>query len=555
MSGLFALFIGTAWLVPNHYLPWLAAWNETLAIFGLLLLLLFTLTKTAATRVSWPLASVAVLCGVLPWVQFTSGKLMFAGDALMVSWYIGLWLAALLAGRLLAESSKLHDGLNALMVVWLVASVLSVGIALVQYTGAVNLGIYAAELPPGARPFANMAQPNNFSTACFIGLGGLLWLYQLKRVNSGVFGLTAAFLLLGMVLSQSRTAWLQMGLLLMWGFAMQERAALRITRTGLVMLGSGFALGVVLLPWVTDALLLRAGRTLGDQMQAGMRLPFWREMLDAISREPWTGYGWEQIGSAQQRVALDHSALGDYFEHGHNLILDLMLWNGVPVGALIVALLVWWFASRVRACRDARVVWLLAAVGGAFTHAMLELPLEYAYFLIPVGLMMGAIDALSPSLGPTLNVNRWAALVGTGVLSIGFVAIASDYVKAEENYRILRLESARIGVSGIVTPAPDLHLLTQLEAFLQFARIEAKPEMSPEQVDWMRKVALRFGYPPVLFRYALAAGLNGQPEVARQTLALICRIHPVERCTEAREGWAELQTKYPQLLDIAMPEQ
>jgi len=553
MAQLFAGIIAAAWLVPNHYLPWPAAWMDGLAILGLLLL---TLANVKTHQVSLLLAVVAALCIGLPWLQLGGGKLLFAGDSVMVSWYIGLWVAALLTGHALVKGSiGQNNGLNTLTTAWLMAAILSVGVALVQYTGALSLGIYATDLPSGARPFANLAQPNNFSTACFIGLCSLLWLHQLKRVNSGALAFGVVFLLLGMVLSQSRTAWLQMGMLLLWGVAMHKRAALRITRTRLVAVGGVFAGGVALLPWVTDILLLRTGRTLGDQMQAGVRLPYWREMLDAVGREPWLGYGWQQIGSAQQRVALDHPSVGDYFEHAHNLVLDLMLWNGIPVGGLIVGLLIWWFISRIRVCRDARVVWLMAAVGGVFTHAMLELPLEYAYFLIPVGLMMGAIDGLSPSRGTTLRVPHWAGLMGTGVLALGLVAIAADYAKAEENYRILRLESARIGVAGIVTPAPELHLLTQLEAFLQFARIEATPNMKPEQVEWMRKVALRFGYPPVLFRYALATGLNGQPEAASQTLARICRIHPPERCQEAHDGWIALQAKYSQLAGIKAPQQ
>ena len=79
--------------------------------------------------------------------------------------------------------------------------------------------------------------------------------------------------------------------------------------------------------------------------------------------------------------------------------------------------------------------------------------------------------------------------------------------------------------------------------------------MTPEQLDWMRKVSLRFGYPPVLFRYALAAGLNGQPDVATATLARICRIHERQRCLEAKEGWSTLQTKYPVLAGIAVADE
>ncbi|QDL35936.1 hypothetical protein [Rhodoferax sediminis] len=98
----------------------------------------------------------------------------------------------------------------------------------------------------------------------------------------------------------------------------------------------------------------------------------------------------------------------------------------------------------------------------------------------------------------------------TALLGVVFVGVATDYLKAEDNYRTLCMESARIGVDRIVTP--------------------------------------------VLFRYALAAGLNGQPEVARDTLARICRIHEPKRCVEAREGWAALQVRYPQLAGVAAPE-
>lgn len=547
---LFAGLIAVAWLVPNHYAPWSSAWGEGLAIAGLLALLFTSAASSGAGlggRVSWRLLAVAALCGAVPWIQFATGKLPFSGDALMATFYAGLWLAAVLAGRLMTVSTGRNDGLSALTASWTFAALLSVGIGLVQWTGAFSLGIYGTELPPGARPFGNVAQPNHLSTLCFLGLCGLLWQHQRQKVGGPVLWLGAGFLLLGMVMTQSRTGWLQIGLLVIGGLAIQTRANLRITRLQLLALGALFAAGVLLWPALSDALLLSTGRSIGDQMQTGIRLPFWQSMLDAIGREPLWGYGWQQVGAAQQRVALDHPSVGTLFEHSHNLVLDLLLWNGLPIGGLIVAALVWWLMAHIRACRDARVVLLLVAIGGVFVHGMLEFPLEYAYFLIPVGLAMGAIDGLSPAGGAALRVPRWALLSTTVLLGAVFVGVVTDYLKAEENYRTLRMESARIGSAGIVTPAPELHLLTQLEAFLQFARIEASPGMSSDQLNWMRKVSERFGYAPVMFRYALAAGLNGQPEIAQQTLARLCRIHEPNRCAEAREGWEALQVRYPQL--------
>lgn len=540
-------FLAAAWLVPNHYLPWVTSWSDALSIFGLLLLSLVMASGVSSARVSWQLAGVAIISGVMLLAQFATGKLFFGGDVLMAAFYIGLWLVSVLIGRLMAAADNRRSSLNILMAAWLVAALLSVGVALVQWTGALSLGIYAADLPPGARPFANVAQPNHLCTLCFFGLCGLLWQHQRQRVNGLAFWLGASFLLLGMVMTQSRTGWLQIGLLIAWGLSMRVRVDLRIIRAQLLMLGAVFVAGTLLWPAVNDLMFLSAGRSMDDQMRAGVRLPYWWAMLNAIGHEPVWGYGWQQVGTAQQRVALDHPAIGVLFEHSHNLVLDLFLWNGIPAAGLIIAALTWWFIAHIRACHDARMVWLLGAVAGVFTHAMLEFPLEYAYFLLPMGLMMGAVEGFSPLGGPSLYIPRWVVLSFTGLLTAVFLWTAVEYLDVEENYRTLRMESARIGVEGLVTPTSKLRLLTQLEAFLQFARTEATTEMQPNKVDWMRKVSERFGYPSVLFRYALVTGLNGQPEVARQTLARLCRIHEPQRCIEAHEAWTALQARHPQL--------
>ena len=287
-------------------------------------------------------------------------------------------------------------------------------------------------------------------------------------------------------------------------------------------------------------------------MRPGVRVPYWLSMLDAIGREPLLGYGWQQVGIAQQRVALDHPGVGSLFDHSHNLVLDLLLWSGIPIGSLIVAVLASWFLVHVRACRDARVVWMLAAVGGVFAHSMVEFPLQYAYFLIPMGVWIGAVDALNPPVRP-LQVGSWWLRVGMALYASLLLVVANDYLKAEQGHRLLRLESSGIGVSGITTPPPELALLTQLSAFQRLAQTEARPGMTDAQVDWMRKVSERYGYPPVMFRYALAAGLNGHKSEAALTLVRLCRIHPKERCEEARNAWPDLRRRYPELNAVPMP--
>lgn len=547
--------IALAWLIPNHYPPWLSAWNDAAAALGIVGLLWLAAPGPRRLHApSWPLGAAVVLSALAVLGQWLSGKLLYAGDALMVVLYLGLFVAAVLVGSWLARQPRTGNGqlLDVLAAVWLLAALLSVGIALAQWTGAVNLGIYGADLPSRARPFANLGQPNQFCTLCYFGLCSVLWLREHGRVSVWVFWLAAVVLLGGMVMSGSRTGWLQITLLVLWGLALHTRARLRSTPTQLLLIGALFVAGVLLWPVVNEALLLSAGRSLADQMHAGMRLPYWLAMLEAISREPLWGYGWLQTGAAQQRVALEHPAFGVYFDFSHNLVLDLLLWNGVLVGGLVVTLLAWWTVGRVRACRDAGATWMLAAVGGVVVHAMLEYPLAYAYFLIPVGLAMGAVETLAPAPRPRRELPRGGVLAFAAVLSAAALAVVSDYVKVEQNFRTLRFEVLRIGTDGVHTPVPELRVLTQMRALLQVAHIEPARDMPAAQIESLRMAAVRFGIQPALRRYAIALALNGHPSQAVHWLLVLRSMWGEPAYRSAKAYVVRLaEDKYPELRQVA----
>jgi len=241
MSQLAVATIGLAFLVPNHYPPWISAWNESVAIAGLLGL---TLSLALGTRkevlVSYQLLAVAVICTFTIIGQQLAGRMFFLGDGVMALMFVLLWLIAVLAGRMLTEQAVGQQAVvDTLFVSWVFASIFSVAIALVQWTGALALGIYGAEMPIGGRPFGNLGQPNHLSTLCFLGLVGLNWLYQEKKLDGLPFVLATNFLLFGMALTQSRTGWLQVGLLALWALIQKNRAGLRISRFYLLMLGGG----------------------------------------------------------------------------------------------------------------------------------------------------------------------------------------------------------------------------------------------------------------------------------------------------------------------------
>ncbi|MBK7061895.1 MAG: O-antigen ligase C-terminal domain-containing protein [Rubrivivax sp.] len=432
------------------------------------------------------------------------------------------------------------------------AAILSVAVALMQWTGTSSLPLPVAVLSRGDRPYANFAQANNFCTALFLGLCALCWLRESRRIGALGWTLAVGLLLFGMTMSGSRTGWLQMAgrRPVAWTGRRTVQPQLRL-KHALAMLAT---LAVLTLAWpaLNEALLLTGDRSLSDQTQAGLRLPIWKMAVYAISRQPLWGYGWQQIPSAQWAVALDLPPLQRYIDYSHNLVLDLMLWAGLPIGGLIAAMACWALYRQARSIDDARALWLFVGVLGFFVHALLEIPHAYAYLLLPVGAALGVVHALCPGqssvpLRPALARTAWLAMAAVVAVT------AVDYLAVEQNYRTARLESA-FGDRRIVTPAPDLHVLSQLGAFMRLIRFEARPNMSPADLDAVRAVTRRYPHPPALLRLALAEGLNGHPHAASDTLRRLCAMHLAARCEEGRASWLELQAQYPVLAAVPAPE-
>lgn len=541
-----------AWLLPNHYAPWLSAWQEGLTL-ALLAAALLSARRAGRLPTAW-MAFVAVAAATVL-LQTAFGLVRFSGDALMVVLYLGAFAAAAAIGGSLRPTTPAGTGddpLNTLAAAVAFCAVVSVGLALMQWTGVPPLGLWLVELRPTSRPHANVAQPNHLCTLLVLGQAALAQLYQSRRVSTPAFWLGSAWLLAGMAMSGSRTGWLQVTALAAMWLVLRRRAGLRLAGGQVVALGALYLGALVLWPLANEVLLFEGARGASDQLAAGSRPTVWRKLVEAILREPLVGYGWQQTVHAQLAAALDGPPMREHWEHAHSLALDLLIWNGIPIGLLLLGLIGSWFVSRTLACRDAGAASLLIGLAGLLVHAMLEFPHEYAYFLLPAAVAVGAVEAAHP-VPAGVVVRPWMLKAMGGAIGATLVVVALDYLEAEQGFRNLRLESAGIGSPGLVTPPPDLLVLDQLEAFQRFVHTEARPGMAPEELRRLYDVAERFAYPPAMLRHALAAGLNGDPERARATLLRLCHVHPQPRCEEARDAWAEATRKYPVLSVVPAP--
>ena len=207
-------------------------------------------------------------------LQATSGLFVFPGEGLLIGFYIlGFALTMAVARR--AEEVAPMRLADALFAGLTIAALLSAGMALYQWLGLDTLGVMVAPALPGGRPVANVGQPNNLSTLLVWGVVGLWWGHSRQRLGGGAAVMGAAFLLLGVALTQSRTGWLAVALL-----GVTAVLGRRVLRTGpqapaLVALALWFVCLVLALEPLGHALMRDAPLSLGGQVASGKRPAIW----------------------------------------------------------------------------------------------------------------------------------------------------------------------------------------------------------------------------------------------------------------------------------------
>lgn len=552
--GVWACALSCAWLLPNHYPPWSAfhadAWSAAVLALGSAAVIL---RSKGPTRWQGPAVLVAFLVFV-PWLQYSMGLISFAGQAWISTAYLLGLLLALLTGQRWQHAAP-DQLISGLFLAIGVAGILSVNLQLQTWLGLIETGIFDLWSMglAGARPYANFGQPNQLATFLLWGLLACAWGYSNDKIRPSITVLLCCFFLLGVALTQSRTAWLSLTFLVLATWVWRRLWRSKWVPWSVTTLFMLFWASPFLLRGLADILLLGAESSyLRAQLQGELRPLAWRLFIDAALNWPWLGYGWSELGHAQLAVAADFPPLYATFGHSHNLFLDLMLWLGLPIGIFVSAALVWWFGANIRAVSNAKDAILLMFLGVIGIHAMLELPLHYAYFLLPTGMVVGV---LSSRMGgkPLWIAPRWC-LVGIWMAAVLLLAgIVRDYFPVESSFQKLRFELARIGTLP-QGKSPEVVFLTQLRERIRFMRYEVKPGMTPDELDWALHVANAYPGSGLLLKAAAALALNNRPQEAQQWLKKICKISSVEECHLIKRVWAQDARASPLIAAVPWPD-
>lgn len=526
MVALATAFFVLGWLMPNHNFPWMAFENE----FPVFIALTFLGVGYWAERCPVFFVSKAALLlaclAVVPIFQFALGQICYWGDAYITAIYL---VSGALAYGLGYQIAKLHGTISTYQfLAWIFVFVasLSVWIALRQYLDLPGTG-FESPMQSWSRSGANLAQPNQLTSLLLIALISALYLYKCNKISSLPLWVVSAYLGLGIAVAQSRFALLVLvGLLIFLAL----RAVETKKQNWKKQVFSLFLL--VLFEWISwpyIVAVLGDGGLVARQASDSARLVIMSTLLDALLQQPFFGYGWNQIPIAQSSVVIAHPNTV-YVSSAHNLVLDILLWNGLLVGG-VVLILVWvWLWRRLSVQLNGDAWYGLAIILILLVHSLFEYPLHYAYFLIPLCFFAGSVDASVPWL-KTVALPRGSvvSVFVIGVLAIFSVAI--EYPIAQTNLVNARLLGSKasqedrlidgLGLKGV----ENLYFLTQ---FNDLGKLLSMPLYSDEielKSSAVANVAGRYPISDVLIRAALLELASNDCRSTAKYLCLIERFH------------------------------
>ena len=465
---------------PSDPLPWLAA----MVACGLPTLLAFNLPPSATLlnqclavaawgawvvvqgprrwhRGIWPVQLALALVAAAALWSFTMGGLPAS-----LGWSA---LASLAAGSLMltagADAMRRPDAANlvaAFMAGLLLAGLLSALVALVQvFAPAWTDGQWLASSGLPGRAVGNLRQPNHLCSLLLWAMVAAVALHAMGRLGRWALGGAMLLLVFAVELSASRTGAAGLAVLLLWGLF--DRRLPRTARLWLLALPMVYGLAYAAMAWYGDwshAVLGAQARVAGEQAadalgaagSANNRPNIWRTAWALVLANPLKGVGFGEFNLAWSLTAFSGRPTA-FFDHTHNLPLQLAVELGLPLTLLVLALLTWALWSGWRrtaqaggamgvAARGLWVIVLLVAL-----HSQVEYPIWYTYFLLPTALAWGMVlaapdgdqdaphDAAAPKVRPAEASRRsrtvwphWGVVAGALMLLGGAFAVR-DYLR------------------------------------------------------------------------------------------------------------------------------
>ncbi|MBI0395757.1 PglL family O-oligosaccharyltransferase [Acinetobacter bereziniae] len=517
-----------SWLLGDHFAPWLTFGSEIAAFFSIFFLL--CLQFNGNLKVPFQLIPLFII-SLIPLLQFIFGQIFFFSTALLSFLYlISFVFTVIYTFNLCITDFNRQKVMLFTSSAFIVAGLMTACMAIIQWLDFESFFPFVLELTAG-RPFANFAQPNNMATALFLALLGCLYLFEKQKLPSLIVMMIALIILFAMVLSQSRTVWLGIIFCVVYWLIRNHKIGFRFNRFYAIGFTVIFVVFVLSLPLLSQVVGTSASTVMERATTGYLRLPMWTHTLISIQDNPWLGYGWNQSSFSYLDALPKHDTPERYLS-SHNIILDMLVWNGIILGSLIVGYAIYWYARFYQLANSIESIIALMMITVVLIHAMLEFPLYYAFFLLPVAILCGIIQS-EEGYGQYFKLSK-AINNSIALIWLSFVLLVwRDYnASITESFEAKLYEMMRLFKEkpqfDKVTPyyaQNKIFLLDQLKYDAEWIALNPFSKLEEDQIEIYRNLTLLTPSKYYLYKYAQLAAYNGKQEDAEYCLFLIKRIY------------------------------
>ncbi len=498
------VFLVLMWVIPDHISPWNTFLQEAFACIGFSLLW----GGRSFTFIPIRIYISLFLLDIIGLVQYSLGVIGL-GDfmfLILVSAYCGMSssLGALsyIDKRDRVSSEKISK-IDIVFLTILFGALINSVVGLAQWQG-VEQGMFM--YPSKGRSYGNIAQPNQLATLLLMALVSLLYFDINNKIRNIFLYGAAVILVFSLVATQSRTGALSITIMAILVFFIKNfRKSLHWVFSSLLLYWAIF------IKWgdISNALGGSAAREFSGLSTTRYKL--WEQMYAAISEKPFIGWGWLNLGAAQQDFILSIGG-AENMDHAHNLFLDLMIWFGVPVGGVIAIALIYWmmkslFSNLIAKGNDESAVTAQCAILLILpiaVHSMLEYPFAYMYFMLPCVFFMGIVEGDTRFLKcVSSNFKKliWIFIFLSLVLS---VVVGRDYLEIEDDFKASLLEEQ------FHTKENELHqygslslILDQYQGLVKVLRTAPSSDIDGEHLETARMISKRFPWLITMRQYYL----------------------------------------------------
>lgn len=546
-----SLLLGCAWLLPNHYEPWTSMQSDAWVAVWFFFVFLFLISKKHTTCTSTHFLLI-LSCATVPWFQYWGGILLYSGQAWIASAYIGGAAMAFWAGEQWRKINHLDLGDVIFMAIG-IASITSVGINICQWLALVDSEPMSTWIMAGSplRSSSNLAQANQTGTLLVWGIAAQIWGMARQKVREPVALLAIIWLLFGIILTQSRTAILELATvtaLMLWH---QKDIGIKWKMIA-ILSGCMFAASLLLIFWPHIDFWLGSGERAGtlERMTNEPRPTQWLMFLQGAMLKPWLGYGWNQVAPAQ--LALEHTPAGlnhMLFAQSHNIFIDLILWCGFPLGIAISFFLLIFSLKCILRRIDSKKFPFCIIVSSFGIHSLLEYPFHYIYFLFPAMMALGLLNE-NKKKNQYILENKLSVLPLVGIYAVVGALLISDAFRLEDSWRSVRLRILGFWIAPENEKIPDLPMLSHMRQVFLAEKYQLRYPMPDQDIIWLKSVVNIFPSSLNMLNLSAALALQGRPDESRSWYQKICTLSPAPQCAEVERRWQVLERQFPQLSGI-----